>query len=429
LNSFNVLKHYLRFRFSSFSSREAVEAWQAEQIRKHLYWVSLNSPFYARCRAKPLEQWPLMNKAVMMEHFDSLNTVNIKKDEAFLFAEKAEHARAFDSTFGSITVGLSSGTSGNRGIFLASEAERELWAGAILGKMVPDLLWRRHRVALFLRAGSTLYNSVNSKHLQFQFFDMAQPMERNLIALNAYKPDIIFAPGQILKLLAKEAEHLVFAPKRLIACAEVLYDDAREAAKRAWGIDPEQIYQCTEGFLACSQRGSFQLNEDLVHIEPNWLDESKTRFKPIITDFRRTSQPIIRYELDDVLSFNPESQTVFRELARIEGRCDDIIEAKTLTGEIVPLYPDFLVRAVIFQSDIDRFQLVQREIGRLFVKVALKDFPVITDILIRFYESKGWVVPVLVFEELVADPLAKQRRVVKANGANWYLQHEGVGHG
>jgi hypothetical protein len=165
-----------------------------------------------------------------------------------------------------------------------------------------------------------------------------------------------------------------------------------------------------------------------VHIEPNWLDESKTRFKPIITDFRRTSQPIIRYELDDVLSFNPESQAVFRELARIEGRCDDIIEAKTLTGEIVPLYPDFLVRAVIFQSEIDRFQLVQREIGRLFVKVALKDFPVITDILIRFYESKGWVVPVLVFEDLVVDPSAKQRRVVKANRANWQLQHRGFGY-
>jgi putative adenylate-forming enzyme len=413
LNSFNVLKHYLRFRFSSFSNREALEAWQAERIREHLYWVSMNSPFYARCRAKPLDQWPLMNKAVMMEHFDSLNTLNIKKEEAFRFAEKAEHDRAFGSNFGSLTVGLSSGTSGNRGMFLASEAERELWAGAILGKMVPDLLWRRHRVALFLRAGSTLYNSVNSKHLQFQFFDMAQPMERNLIALNAYKPDIIFAPGQVLKLLAKEAEHLVFAPKRLIACAEVLYDDARQATQRAWGIDPEQIYQCTEGFLACSQRGSFQLNEDLVHIEPNWLDESKTRFKPIITDFRRTSQPIIRYELDDVLSFNPESQTVFRELARIEGRCDDIIEAKTLTGEIVPLYPDFLVRAVLFQSHIQNFKVIQESPEVLTVELDLADCSAFYDIIVRFYSERGWVVPIVKYVERVHDPLGKLRRVMK----------------
>lgn len=413
MNSLNVLKHYLRFRFSSFSSCEALQAWQAERIRQHLYWVSLNSPFYVRCRAKPLEQWPLMNKALMMEHFDSLNTLGIKKVDAFEFAKEAEHARAFDSTFGSLTVGLSSGTSGNRGIFLASEAERELWAGAILGKMVPDLLWRRHRVALFLRAGSTLYNSVNSKHLQFQFFDMAQPMERNLIALNAYKPDIIFAPGQILKLLAKEAEHLVFAPKRLIACAEVLYDDTREATKNAWGIDPEQIYQCTEGFLGCSQRGSFQLNEDLVHIEPNWLDESKTRFKPIITDFRRTSQPIIRYELDDVLSFNPESQTVFRELARIEGRCDDIIEARTLEGTIVPLYPDFLVRAVLFQSGIQDFKVIQESPDVLAVELDLVDRPSFFEIIERFYSERGWVVPVVKWQDRVHDPLGKLRRVMK----------------
>lgn len=34
-------------------------------------------------------------------------------------------------------------------------------------------------------------------------------------------------------------------------------------------------------------------------IEKEWLDE--TRFVPIITDLMRTSQPIVRYRLDDVL--------------------------------------------------------------------------------------------------------------------------------
>ncbi|KQN62651.1 F390 synthetase-related protein [Pseudomonas sp. Leaf58] len=413
MNSFNILKHYLWHRFASFGSREALEHWQAKQIDKHLHWVSLNTPFYARCGGKPLAQWPTMNKATMMANFGAMNTVGLTDDEAFMFAHEAECQRDFGKNFRGVTVGLSSGTSGNRGIYLASQAERELWAGAILGKMMPDLLWRKHRVALFLRAGSTLYDTVKSRRLQFQFFDLANTMEANLVQLNQYQPDIIFAPGQVLKLLAQEAEHLVFAPKRIIACAEVLYDDAAHAVRTAWGVEPEHIYQATEGFLGCTQKGVFQLNEDLVHVEPLWLDEAKTRFKPLITDFRRVSQPIIRYELDDVLAINPESRTVFREIAKVEGRCDDILDALTIAGHSVPLYPDFLVRAVLFQSSIDQFQIVQKSPQWLIVRCKPEDNERIARILLDVYQARGLISPVIQHEPMTHDPLAKQRRVVK----------------
>ncbi len=44
------------------------------------------------------------------------------------------------------------------------------------------------------------------------------------------------------------------------------------------------------------------LNEDIVHIQKEYLDEQSRRFVPIITDFSRTSQPIIRYRLNDILT-------------------------------------------------------------------------------------------------------------------------------
>lgn len=413
MNTLNILKHYLRYRFSRFSSRQHLEQWQSQQISKHLRWVSLNTPFYAGLGSTPLDQWPVMNKAKMMGDFGAMNTLGLSADDAFRFAKGAESTRDFGQNRGDVTIGLSSGTSGSRGIFLASPAERELWAGAILGKMLPDLLWRKHRVALFLRAGSTLYDTVKSRRLQFQFFDLASPIEQLLKELNQYQPDIIFAPGQILKLLAEEAKQLVFAPKRIVACAEVLYDDAAQAVRNAWGVEPEHIYQATEGFLGCSQRGVFQINEDLVHVEPLWLDDEKTRFKPLITDFRRVSQPIIRYELDDVLAINPGSNTVFREILKVEGRCDDILDAKTLTGELVPLYPDFLVREVLFNSNIDSFQIIQKDIYGLIVKSKPEDWHTIAKIVRNFYKVRGWVIPIIVHEEFLNDPLAKQRRVVK----------------
>ncbi|WBV66998.1 hypothetical protein PGH44_06835 [Legionella pneumophila] len=48
-----------------------------------------------------------------------------------------------------IAVGLSSGTSGSRGLFLVSEQERDAWAGIILAKAMPNGLRSRERIAFF----------------------------------------------------------------------------------------------------------------------------------------------------------------------------------------------------------------------------------------------------------------------------------------
>ncbi len=40
------------------------------------------SRFYAPLAAQPFEQWPLMNKAEWMRHFDAINTVGVSLAEA-----------------------------------------------------------------------------------------------------------------------------------------------------------------------------------------------------------------------------------------------------------------------------------------------------------------------------------------------------------
>ncbi|AXH59687.1 adenylate-forming enzyme (plasmid) [Pseudomonas amygdali pv. lachrymans str. M301315] len=414
MNTLNILRHYLSFRFSSFRSREALEAWQDKRIRKHLDWVSHSSPFYADFKGLPLSKWPVMNKSTMMANFDQLNTVGVTKEQAFDFAYKSEQERQFGGTLNGITVGLSSGTSGNRGIFLASPAERELWAGAILGKMLPDLLWRGHKVALFLRAGSTLYDSVSSRRLSFKFFDLALEVDQHIATLNAFQPDIIFAPGTMIKMLAGRADLLNFRPKRVIACAEVLYPDAASACEDQLGVYPEQIYQCTEGFLACSQRGAFQFNEDLVHIEPLWLDDEKTRFKPIITDFRRTSQPIIRYELDDVVCVDTASQRVFKEILHIEGRCDDLLKGVGRDGKVETLFPDFLVRQILFQTEVSEFQVQQHPDLSMTVCVSSHEQQPLAALIEAHFSNKGLIVPPIRFADWSpVDRLTKKRRVMQ----------------
>ncbi len=84
--------------------------------------------------------------------------------------------------------------------------------------------------------------------------------------------------------------------------AEVLDPLDRQRIEAAFAVRVEQIYQATEGFLgATCEHGVIHLNEEFLIVEREWVDEARTRFVPVITDLYRSSQPIIRYRLNDVL--------------------------------------------------------------------------------------------------------------------------------
>ncbi|MCV5223348.1 CoF synthetase, partial [Escherichia coli] len=61
-----------------------------------------------------------MNKQTMMENLSELNTKGLDAEQLMQQALDAEQSRNFAaSKVGDVTVGLSSGTSGMRGLFLA----------------------------------------------------------------------------------------------------------------------------------------------------------------------------------------------------------------------------------------------------------------------------------------------------------------------
>jgi phenylacetate-coenzyme A ligase PaaK-like adenylate-forming protein len=104
------------------------------------------------------------------------------------------------------------------------------------------------------------------------------------------------------------------------------------ASERVWitealGARPDPIYQATEGFLgsACS-RGVLHLNEDSIVFEFDPIVGSD-RFRPIVTDLRRTSQPIVRVRLDDIVQFRDAPcpcGSALQAIEPVEGRVADI---------------------------------------------------------------------------------------------------------
>lgn len=417
-NKLKILKEYLHYKHLDFKDRDTLSHYQEKQIQKQLNFLTKHSSFYKSYQGKPLSEYPMMDKASMMEHFNELNTVSIDRDEALSFAIESERTREFAPKLGSITVGLSSGTSDMRGAFLISEQEQSQWAGYILSKVLYGSILNSYKVAFFMRADSNLYEAVRSKTIQFQFFDIFRPMSENLEHLKDFRPDILIGQPSVLLTIcdAMKNSHFSLHPKKVISIAEVLEEADRKELEQGFQISPiHQVYQCTEGCLAttCSY-GTIHLNEDIVHFDKEYLDDR--RFIPIITDFTRRSQPIIRYRLNDILV---ERKTpcpcgsCFTALEKIEGREDDVFLFESRNGNKVQVFPDFIRRILLFAGNMHNYRVVQSQTGNVIV-YSNEGEPCKQRILSEFQklaDELDFYLPEVSFQEYYYDPCKKLKRV------------------
>lgn len=429
-----ILYHYIRTLYGlKFKTRTELLKWQDVQVQNFLRRVLPRSRFYREhFKNFSLEDWrdfPITTKSLMMNNFDQLNTVGILNKEALASAFKAERERNFSSVIRDITVGLSSGTSGSRSIFLVSKNERCHWAGAILAKVLPRSIFSKHKIAFFLRANSNLYETVGSKRIRFEFFDLWMGMDGHIGKLNNFLPSILVAPPSVLKLLAqaKEKGQLNIDPEKVISVAEVL-DPLNEAyISTQFDQKIHQVYQATEGFLAATCAcGTLHLNEDILVIQKEYLDKAERKFVPVITDFSRVSQPIIRYRLNDILTEKIDAcpcGSIMTAIEKIEGRCDDIFYLPSNDGiNRVTIFPDFISRALIYTDDsIIEYKIIQRSLEQIDVFFKLRDedvsrYPIVREAihasLINLFMRLNAVSPRITFkEQMQTDPHKKLKRV------------------
>lgn len=371
MNPFILLWRYYATRRRRFTHRESLENWQAKKLYAFRHNALAKSPWFQRYLSLPFNQWPTMDKTLMMTHFDEMNTEGLKRDALMACALQSEQSRDFKPKVGRFSVGLSSGTSGRRGLFVVSPREQQIWAAGVLAKALPDGLFARERVALFLRADNNLYQSVNSRWLSLAFYDLLAPFHEQTARLESFSPTIIVAPAQVLRALALAvmAGDLTLSVKKVISVAEVLEAQDRELLNRAFGSVGE-IYQATEGFLASTCAcGTLHLNEEFIHVEPQWLDER--RFIPIITDFTRCTQPIVRYRLDDVLVVSEHPcpcGSAARAIERIEGRQDDQLLLPGVSGKGQVVFADACSRVLAMTLPLTAdYRLVQTSADSLLL--------------------------------------------------------------
>jgi probable adenylate-forming enzyme len=294
----------------------------------------------------------------------------------------------------------------------------------VLAKFLPKGRLFGHRIAFFLRADNNLYETIDSKLIRFRYFDLLKDMTENLSELAAYRPSLLVAPPSVLLDIARAIERgaLRINPEKVISVAEVLRAEDAAYLKAQFGLQViHQAYQCTEGFLGyVCECGNFHLNEELVLIEREYLDER--RFVPIVTDFTRQSQPIVRYRLNDILvekrghcpCGNPASLIQY-----IEGREDDIFYFAGIHRNEVDVFPDFISRCVIYAEGVKNYKVVQD--GSAHVTVYLERESSDTSAQIRrefarLAEKMKFHCPEIAFAPYVPEPRRKMKRVERKFG-------------
>ena len=439
MSRYDIVTAYIGARWrAAMLHGERLRRWQDARVERLIEDVRVGSPFYRDLWGPlPASRWreyPTVDKHAMMANFDRFNTIGVALAEAMSIALDAERRRDFSAVVRQCTVGLSSGTSGHRGLFLVSADEQTRWAGTILARAIPNLR-PGHRVAFFLRANSRLYERTSSL-VKFRFFDLMQPLEDVVARLNDFRPQLIVGPPSLLGLLAdaREGGRLRAAPSRVISVAEVLEPQDRARLERIFQCGVGEVYQCTEGLVAVScSHGALHVQEDVMLLQTEPIDGGDaTRVTPVLTDLWRRAQPIVRYRLGDVLRLDGASCSCgssWQRIVSIEGRQDDLCWFPASNDVLRVVFPDAIRRMMLLADDrITEYRVEQAAAGELrvfitvrkpteFGDVAQRLHTTVTDALAA-YDCRATALTI--HEGFPASPPgAKRRRVV----CTWKSSH------
>lgn len=362
---------HARWRATRLRTAEDVARHQQRQIARLLSHTLPRLPFYRDVVAHGFDALPIIDKQVLIDNFAALNRLGLPA-ETLRTALEAGARR-----IGGHVIGRSTGTSGNRGYYLISDAERFVWLGTILAKTLPDALWRKHRVALALPGISDLYQSASTgSRITLGAFDLAKGIDHWRADLAAFAPDTIVAPPKVLRHLAETG---ALTARHIFSGAEVLDPIDRDVIETATGHKVREIYMATEGLFGVScPHGTLHLAEDVVKFEWHRPDPASSLVSPIVTDFTRGEQAMVRYRMNDLLQLADTPcpcGSPYQAVARIEGRQDDIFQLSGADGQLKMVTPDVLRNAVVDADPrIRDFRIVQTGARTIVVTLA-SDLP------------------------------------------------------
>jgi phenylacetate-CoA ligase len=364
-------------------TRQQLEDYQARALQACREYAYAHSPFYQRFHRgltdRPLQDLPVLTKAMLMEHFDDVVTdraIHLEEVRQYL-ADPSGQERFLNR----YRVMATSGSTGQPGVFLASQAEGATltvgfsrfpaWAG-----VTPKSKFALVASTASGHMSSQIPAMVHGQLLPRLQLSASEPVETLVQRLNEWQPDMLAGYASSLRVLAEEQRQgrLQITPRFIFSASETLTDETRRRVEEAWQTRLFNIYAATEsGVLAaeCQYHRGLHLFEDLVIVEV--VDEHNRPVPPgvygdkvLLTVLFSRTQPLIRYEVSDRVSRSRRKRCPcnrpFALLDGIEGRAPEVLHFPARTCGQVAVIPHVFHR-VMDTLPVSGWQIVQERNG------------------------------------------------------------------
>lgn len=375
-------------------TRGQIAALQNQRLRKLLRYAYAHSAYYhrtfeeagitaARIDSAPIDQFPVIDKQQLMEHFDQLVTENDLTQAGLLQYDKSGSDALY---LGKYHVVHSSGSTGIPRYFVYDE---QAWnqmlpgivRGALWGMSMPailKLLAGRPRI-LYIAATNGRYggsmavgDGIKGVGAEQRFLDIDTPLGRWAETVEAFKPDILIGYPSAMKILAEllKTENTALSIKRVISCGEPLGPELRKFLESTFHAPVMNFYGASEslalGVEPNAADGMFLFDDlNLVEIKDGEM---------YITCLYNFAQPLIRYHITDQLL--PRKYSASHPFSRSDVllcRNEDVLWFEPANGRREYLHP-LSIEGFCLNGLLDyQFQQTEKAAFEMLAQVANPD--------------------------------------------------------
>lgn len=343
--------------------REAIEAYQTEQLKKHLQYAYENSPYYKQSfdeiGVRPedfkvlsdLSKFPFINKQIERDAQLSkplLGTLAATPEEDVVFVSASSGSTGVPTLSPFTKIDFDEFQDVQSRLFWAAGVRpNDRYVHALNFTLFvggPDVIGAQNLGALCIWAGTI-------------------PSERLLYILKEFQPTVIWTTPSYAWYLGETAKKQGINPATDLAIHKIIVagepggsiEATRKAIEELWDAKVYDFYGISDIYGACagmcSERNGLHIAEDQIYMEvidPVTLKPIKDgeRGELVLTTLRKQARPMIRFRTGDIAIVNREKCGCGRTHGRIQivGRLDDMLIVSGVN--IFPSDIEFIVRNI-----------------------------------------------------------------------------------
>jgi phenylacetate-CoA ligase len=361
-----------------------IAAVQRSRLRMLLAHAIARSPFHARRLAgvepatfelAALRTLPVMTKADLMDEWDQVVT------DPRLTLRAAEESLAVTGAEPGLLLGeyaclATGGSSGRRGVFVSDASALTEFLSLLLrpsaapagGALSGGLTIAFVAAASAVHATGLAPQIMAGSPVTFIPVPVTLPLAEIVARLNGLQPPfLLYGYASILARLAREqsAGRLRIAPTAVTSTSETLLPACAAAISSAFRAPVTNTFASTEGLVGSSEPGDPAVTfacdgciAELVDERNRPVPPGTPSAKVLITNLYNHVQPLIRYEIGDCCTRQPDSPEHGHLRAAVEGRSDEILRYET--ADVHPL----VLRSVLLASpEVTDYQVRQTPCG------------------------------------------------------------------